>query len=90
MSRLIQCRKYQKQLPGLEQPPMPGAVGQDIFENISAKAWDDWQELQTMLINEHHLSLRDSDARKYLRDQMQRFFRNEETEKPAGYTAPKP
>ena len=69
---------------------MPGAVGQDIFDNISARAWDDWQELQTMLINEHHLSLRDSDARKYLRDQMQRFFSNEETEKPAGYTAPKP
>ena len=69
---------------------MPGTVGLDIFENISAKAWDDWQELQTMLINEHHLSLRDADARKYLRDQMQRFFNNEETEKPAGYTAPEP
>lgn len=88
MSRLVLCRKHGKQLPGLNAPPMPGALGEDIFSNISAQAWGEWQELQTMLINEHHLSLRDADARKYLADQMQRFFNNEQTEQPAGYVKP--
>ena len=67
---------------------MPGAMGQEIFEQISQKAWQEWQTLQTMLINEHHLSLREPDARKYLNEQMQRFFNNEETEQPAGYIEP--
>lgn len=86
--RTVHCRKHGKELPGLDTPPMPGPTGDDIFENVSAQAWQEWQALQTMLINEHHLALRDPDARKYLQDQMQRFFRNEETETPAGYVAP--
>ena len=36
------------------------------FENISEKAWKEWQNNQTMLINEHRLSLMDPDARKFL------------------------
>ncbi len=86
--RIVQCRRHGKELPGLEAPPMPGPLGDDIYEHVSAKAWQEWQTLQTMLINEHHLSLRDADARKYLLDQMNRFFRNEETETPEGYIEP--
>ena len=53
MSRTVFCRKYQKELEGLDFPPMPGAKGQDIFENISKQAWEEWQAQQTMLINEN-------------------------------------
>ena len=67
---------------------MPGDIGLDIFENVSAQAWLEWQTLQTMLINEHHLSLRDAEARQFLQEQMQKFFRNEATELPEGYTKP--
>ena len=87
--RTVQCRKHGKELPGLSAPPMPGPLGADIFEHVSAQAWQEWQSLQTMLINEHQLALRDADARKYLVDQMQRFFCNEETETPAGYVKPR-
>ena len=86
--RTVHCRKHSKDLPGLKAPPMPGPLGEDIFEHVSAQAWQEWQELQTMLINEHHLALRDAEVRKYLLDQMKRFFRNEETETPAGYIKP--
>ncbi len=86
--RTVYCRKHEKELPGLDKPPMPGVLGVDIFEHISAQAWQEWQTLQTMLINEHRLSLRDADARDYLLNQMQRFFRNEETETPVGYIKP--
>ncbi len=85
MSRTVFCRKYREQLPGLAAPPLPGAVGEDIFESVSAKAWAEWQHLQTMLINEYHLSMADREARSYLSEQMRRFLADEEYDRPAGY-----
>ncbi|MDY6930274.1 MAG: oxidative damage protection protein, partial [Pseudomonadota bacterium] len=69
-------------------PPMPGAKGQDIFENISKQAWEEWQAQQTMLINEKHLSLMDPNTRKYLQAQMEHFFKNEPFDKAEGYVPP--
>ena len=59
MSRTVFCKKYQQELEGLAAPPYPGPKGQDIYENVSRQAWEDWQAHQTMLINEKHLSLAD-------------------------------
>ena len=89
MSRTVHCRKYQKELPGLETPPLPGPKGQDIFENISAQAWREWLSHQTMLINEKQLNLMDMTARSYLGEQMNKFFNNDETDAIEGYVAPK-
>ena len=86
MSRTVMCRKYQTELDGLDRPPFPGPKGQDIFETVSKKAWQEWLHEQTMLINEKHLSLIDPETRKYLLDQMWRFFKNEEVDQPEGYT----
>ena len=86
--REVFCRKYGERLPGLPAPPIPGPMGQDIFENVSAKAWAEWQAVQTMLINERHLSLFEPDARKFLADQMKRFLANEPHEIPSGYVPP--
>lgn len=88
MTRIVFCRKYQQELPGLPVPPLPGSVGLSIFENISEKAWKEWQSNQTMLINEHRLSLMDLDARKFLTQEMHRFFDNQEYAKPEGYVPP--
>ena len=90
MSRTVHCRKHGRELPGLAAPPMPGKAGQDIFEHVSAQAWGEWQALQTMLINEHHLSLVDPTARKFLGEQMGKFLAGEDYEKPAGYVPPEP
>ena len=88
MSRKVLCRKYGAQLPGLPAPPLPGAAGQDLYENVSAKAWGEWQRLQTMLINERHLSMIDPAARRYLAEQRARFLANEAHDQPAGYLPP--
>jgi Fe-S cluster biosynthesis and repair protein YggX len=88
MSRNVFCRKHQKEMEGLDNPPMPGARGQDIYDNISKAAWDEWQSQQTMLINEKHLSLMDPNTRKYLQAQMERFFNNEPFDKAEGYVPP--
>ncbi len=88
MTRTVFCRKFGKELPGFDTPPIPGPLGQDIYDHVSIQAWTEWQELQKMLINEHHLSLQDLSARRYLMDQMKKFFQNEEVDKPSGYVPP--
>ncbi len=88
MSRSVFCKKYRQELPGLDAPPLPGAMGQDIFDHVSARAWGEWQHLQTMLINEHRLSMMDPQARRFLREQMGKFLGNEDYQQPAGYVPP--
>ena len=88
--RIVRCRKYGEELEGLESPPMPGAVGQVVFESVSRRAWEEWQHLQTMLINEKHLNVRDPEARRYLSEQRERFFDNGDYDRPGGYVAPQP
>ncbi|GAB3284429.1 oxidative damage protection protein [Parahaliea aestuarii] len=88
MSRTVFCRKYQQDLEGLDAPPYPGPKGQDIFENVSKQAWQEWQAHQTMLINEKQLSLVDPQARKYLQGEMDKFFSGQEYDQAEGYVPP--
>jgi len=88
MSRTVYCRKYQKELEGLDRPPYPGAKGQDLFNNISKQAWSDWMKFQTMLINERQLNMMDMGSRTYLAAQMDKFFSGEDTDKVEGYVPP--
>ncbi len=88
MPRTVFCKKYQEELEGLDAAPYPGPRGQDIFDNISKKAWQEWQAHQTMLINEKHLSLVDPQARKYLQEEMEKFFAGEEFDQAEGYVPP--
>lgn len=88
MSRTVYCRKYQRELPGLPVPPLPGPKGQDIYENISLQAWQEWQQQQTMLINEKHLSLASPEDRRYLQEQMDRFLENRDHDQAEGYVPP--
>jgi len=88
MSRTVFCRKYQKEMEGLAFPPMPGAKGQEIMETVSKQAWEEWQNQQTMLINEKHLNLMDPNTRKYLQAQMERFLDNQPFDQAEGYVPP--
>lgn len=88
MSRSVFCRKYQQELEGLDKPPYPGPIGQKIYESISKQAWQAWTEHQTMLINEKHLNMMDPTSRKFLQEQMEKFFAGEEFEQAEGYVPP--
>ena len=88
MSRMVMCRKYRREMEGLPRPPFPGARGQDIYENVSQQAWQEWLAHQTMLINERHLSLMDRTARVFLVEEMAKFFANETVTKVDGYVPP--
>ncbi len=88
MSRMVFCRKYQKELAGLASPPYPGAKGQDIYEHVSQLAWDEWTKHQTMLINEKHLNMMNAEHRKFLQQEMEKFLAGAEHAKAEGYVAP--
>lgn len=82
---LVFCRKYQTALPRMNTPPFPNSKGQELYDTVSAKAWGEWLNLQTMLINEHHLSLFDKSAKEFLNSQREKFLDNLDYEKPKGY-----
>ena len=79
------CKKYKKELEAMIQPPIPGPKGEEIQQNFSQKAWNEWISLQTMLINEKHLDLSLKESRKWLNEQMSLFLNNEDYEKPSGF-----
>lgn len=85
MSRTVFCQRLQQDLPGLEAPPFPGPKGQEVYETVSAQAWNEWQDLQTMLINEKHLNMMDKAARKYLNQQRDRFLAGEDVDQAEGF-----
>ena len=87
MSQKVFCKKYQKEMPGLLMPPIPGPKGKELQENISQEAWNKWKSHQTTLINEKHLDMSNPDNRKWLLEQMDKFFNNEDYEKASGFKA---
>jgi Fe-S cluster biosynthesis and repair protein YggX len=89
MSRTVHCRRLKQDLPGLEKPPFPGALGEDVFEHVSAQAWQEWLEHQTRIINEQHLNMMDMTARTYLKEQMKKFFAGEDVDQAEGYVPEK-
>lgn len=88
MTRTVHCRKYQKDLPGLDMPPFPGPKGEEIFNTVSKQAWADWMTHQTTLINEMRLNMMDLTARTYLAEQREKFFAGEEVDQAEGYVPP--
>ena len=89
MARLVNCVRLKKEAEGLAVPPLPGPKGQWVYENVSQEAWLTWQEHQTRLINEKHLSLLDPETRKYLTDQMDKYFAGEDVDAADGYVPQK-
>lgn len=85
MSRTVFCHKLQKEAPGLTIPPYPGEIGQRIYREISEQAWQEWQQHQTMLINEYRLSMIDPKAREFLQTEMQKYLFEGGAAKPEGY-----
>ncbi len=83
--RMVQCVKLGRELPGLDRPPVPGELGQRIYDNISRQAWEMWQDHSRLLINHYGLNLADPDARVIMRQQMEEFFFGADAAKPEGW-----
>ena len=81
----IFCKKYQQELDAMMLPPLPGEKGEELMQNYSQAAWNEWIKLQTMLINERRLDLSEKENGKWLSEQMMLFLENKDYKKPDGF-----
>jgi len=86
--RMVKCVKFQKELPGLEEPPFNSDLGQRIYNNVSKDAWKLWLEHLKMIVNEYRLNLIDRDAQRVVQQQMEEYFFGEGAALPPGYVPP--
>ncbi len=59
MTHSVQCVFLGREAPGLDEAPYPGELGQRIYDNISAQAWQEWLERLVMIVNEDQLNTSD-------------------------------
>jgi len=88
MSRMVHCSRLKKEAEGLDRAPYFGELGQRILDNVSKQAWQEWLKHQTMLINEYRLTPVDPKARKFLEQEMEKFFFGEGSSAPEGFVPP--
>jgi Fe-S cluster biosynthesis and repair protein YggX len=86
--RMVKCVKFGKELPGLEESPWGGELGQRIYESVSEQAWDLWAEHLKMIINEYRLNPATPEAQEIIEKQMEQFFFGEGSALPPGYVPP--
>ena len=85
MTRTVQCIKLGREADGLRAPPYPGELGRRIYTAVSQEAWGGWLKHQTMLINEYRLTPIDPKNRKFLEEEMEKYFFGEGSAPPADF-----
>ena len=87
--RTVHCLKLGRELPGLDAPPWPGALGQRIYEHISREAWEMWEERMKMVLNEYRLLPFQKEAQVLIARQMEEFLFGDSASAPPGYVPEK-
>jgi len=82
----ITCLKYGPEQAEIPYRPYPGELGKKIKAQVSLKFWQEWLTLQTMIINENHLSPMDPAHRKLLEEKMHAFLFEGKDVTPEGFS----
>lgn len=85
MSCIVMCCKYYEELFGFDCLLYFGVKGEDIYNNVLCKVWDEWQKYQIMLINECCLNMMNVEDCKFFQQEMDKFFFGEDYVKVDGY-----
>ena len=86
--RMVKCVKFGKELPGLDETPFDGELGQRIYDNVSKDAWSMWAEHLKMIINEYRLNPATRESQELIIKQMEDFFFGAGGQAPPEYQAP--
>lgn len=86
--RMVHCVKFGRMLPGLDEKPWPGELGQRIYDHVSAEAWTIWEERMKMILNEYRLLPWQKEAQQLVARHMEEFFFGEAATLPPGYVPP--
>ena len=90
MTRMVSCAKLQHTLPGLPYKPFNDALGERIYQSISADAWKLWIEHSKKIVNEYRLDLTQKKAHEVLKEQCEDFLFGSGGTLPAEYVPEKP
>ena len=74
MAEEKKCRRCGRTDAPLKAPPIPGAAGREIFENICASCWAEWQHAEVIVINELRLNFMDPRSQDILVQHMREFL----------------
>jgi len=86
--RVVKCVKFGREMPGLDEKPWPGELGDRIYNHVSAEAWKIWEERMKMILNEYRLLPWQKEAQELVARHMEEFFFGEGAALPPGYVPP--
>jgi Fe-S cluster biosynthesis and repair protein YggX len=84
---MVRCVKFNRDLPGLDHPPVPGEMGEKIHESVSIQAWEMWKDHVVILINHYGLNMADPRAHEFIYAQLEEFFFGEGAQLPDDWVA---
>ena len=87
-TRTVFCVKFQRELPGLDEPPFDNALGQRIYEHVSREAWKMWTEHCKMILNEYRLNPANRQDQEFIAQQLEHYFFGEGAALPPDYVPP--
>ena len=75
MSGTVACRRCRRSgAPGLTAPTHPGALGDEIRTSICVDCWDEWRQVEVMVINELRLDFMDAGSGAILEQHLREFL----------------
>src|SRR4051794_773136 len=89
MAHMVHCVKFNREMPGLDEPPFDNELGKKVYDNVSQEAWRMWTEHCKMLLNEYRLNPARREDQEVIVKQLEMFFFGEGSAKPKEYVPPK-
>lgn len=86
---MVFCVKFQREMPGLDEPPFDNELGQRIYDNVSREAWRMWTEHCKMILNEYRLNPANRQHQELIVQQLEQFFFGEGAALPPDYVPEK-
>ncbi|MSQ23459.1 MAG: Fe-S cluster protector protein [Chloroflexi bacterium] len=72
--RLVVCSRCGEDKPGLAAPPLSGAIGKQVFEEVCQDCWDAWFEQSVNVINHYELTPALPEHRRQLYEIMKEYL----------------
>jgi Fe-S cluster biosynthesis and repair protein YggX len=72
--RIVHCIKLNKDLPGLDRKPLPGELGEKLYNSVSKEAFKMFLDYFRMIVNEYHLDLSSPNSDQIFEDQIKEYF----------------
>jgi Fe-S cluster biosynthesis and repair protein YggX len=74
----LTCIRCGETREGLDTPPYPDEMGQQILQHVCSICWEECKNMQVMVINEYRLDLSDPRAQEILERSIRGFLQLED------------